>query len=79
MTFTKLIMYFMNKMQSCYADKKLMNMHRRNQASGEPYVDSPSRGSEVISIQAAEPRSAEMFTPFASPCIRLGSTILPYK
>lgn len=34
--------------------RKLMNMHGRNQASGELYVHSPSRGSAVISIQAAE-------------------------
>lgn len=75
----KLITYFMNKMQSCYADKKLMNMHLGNQASGELYVYSPSRGSAVISVEAAEPCFVKMFTPFASACIRLSPTILPYK
>lgn len=32
--------------------RKLMNMHGRNQASGELYVHSPSRGSAVISGRA---------------------------
>lgn len=79
-TFMKLITYFINKMQSCYADKKkLMNMHRRNQANQELYVCSPSRSSAVSSIEAAESSFLKTSSPFDPAGTRISPNLLAYK